>query len=159
MNPAPISIIIIGDNATQNLQTAFVLKQCFKGPEISFVTDPAIALQTIIASTPELHTFIFLDTVTRGMAWPTFIKCYAELGVAVRKNFSIFMPLPSAYSSLYNIAAQFPEVTVLPTPLNLGILRDHATTHRVSQQRSRDMPVKLFGSMLSPIPPYFEGLS
>lgn len=130
MNPAHISIMIIGDNATHNLLTAFVLKHFFKGPEISLVSDPAIALRSIVGIAPELHTYVFLDTVTRGMTWHLFIECFAELDISVRKNYSIYMPLPSAYSFLYNVSAQYPEVTVLPKPLNLGILRDYAITHR-----------------------------
>ena len=125
MSPAP-TIYIIGDDATNNLLSAFVLKRFFTDAEISFLSDPATLLRDITATSPNGHTYIFLDTVTRGMPWHFFVHRFSELDFYLRKAYTLFMPLPDAYSALFRIDVQFPDVNVLPKPLSLQVLHDNA---------------------------------
>ena len=129
MHAAPLAIFIIGDDATTNLMSGFILRRYFGNPDIHFFSDPDVALESIrrygLNAPP---TLIFLDTDTRGMTWIAFLNFFSALPESVQNRYQLF--LPAFPNSSESGSARHPKVKIVPWPLNLTVMQELGAEHR-----------------------------
>ncbi|HEX8561740.1 MAG TPA: hypothetical protein VF676_02060 [Flavobacterium sp.] len=88
----PISIFIIGDDATANLFSGYALQTIFAEPDLRFFNHANTALDAVergdIAGT---RTLIFLDSHIKGMRWQMFLKSFNTLPRHLKCGSTIFI--------------------------------------------------------------------
>lgn len=69
MNPLPIQIFILDDDAASNLIFGLALQRRFNNPVIRFLHQPAAALETILsAASQKMYVFISVDIKSADIA-------------------------------------------------------------------------------------------